>query len=89
VVRCLDREHDVPSLEVPAKQQECLPQGLHKYYLVLRSLPAPFFFFLSSALITQKFSSLIKMFLWMDGHEKGNSKEPGQEYTDKDGEWPL
>ena len=74
---CLGRERDAPSLEVLANQQECLPEGLHRYYLVLRSLLAPFFLILSSALITQKVL-LIDEDVPVDGGEMGNCKETGQ-----------
>lgn len=85
---CLGREHDAPSLEVLANQQECLPWGLHKYYLVLRSLSAPFFLILSSALTTKKVL-LIDEDVPVDKGEMGNCEEAGQAYTDKDAGWPL
>lgn len=52
-MNCLGGEQDAPSLGVLLKQPEHLPQGLHNYYLVLRSLPTHSFFILPSALITQ------------------------------------
>lgn len=87
-MRCLGRQRDAPSLEVLANQQECFPQGLHKYYLVLRSLPAPFFLIVSSALITKKLL-FIGEDVAVDGMEMGNCKEADQAYTDKDAGWPL
>lgn len=69
---CLAREHDVPSLKVLASQQECLPHRLHNY-LILKSLLAPFFLILSSALITQKVL-LIDEEVPVDGKEMGNCK---------------
>lgn len=86
MVSCLGRDHDAPSLEVLANQQECPPQGLHKHYLVLRSLSAPFLLILSSSLITQEL--LTDEDVPVDGGEMGISKEAGQKYTDKDVRWP-
>lgn len=87
MVSFLGRDHDAPSLEVLANQQECPAQGLHKYYLVLRSLPASFLLILPSPLITQEL--LIDEDVPVDGGEMGISKEAGQKYTDKDVRWPL